>query len=387
MKYSLTENLIKTQNFKSSNEQTFYSLFRCILEPVLENSVDSNVVFKINNQTGLQGLLKRLELNETIKVYSLSEKETDYAYLFIESKNYTTGLVWQKIENQINYTVLTNLNDILEIINTLKQEHKSIFAKYIQKSTLNACADNLHASMAIKLIDLLNEQENNIKISDNTQTDEYKHLQTRVTAHEIRNQLSICDLYLNVIKKYCEKNNIKNETIDNSLNCMGKAVKIANNCLIELKSINNSDIKPCNLKELVNSAVNLSKAYAEGKNISFEVKNTSDIDILADENKFSTVIINLIKNATESFETETKNKFIKIKTEKKEGFATVSISNNGKKIADENKIFQEGFTTKKEGSGLGLYICKKTMEEQFGKIALKKSDENSTEFELTASIV
>ena len=105
------------------------------------------------------------------------------------------------------------------------------------------------------------------------------------------------------------------------------------------------------------------------------------------DHKFSAVIINLIKNATESFETDSKNKFIKIETDKKEGFATVSISNNGKKIADEHKIFEEGFTTKKEGSGLGLYICKKTMEEQFGKIALKKSDENSTEFELTASIV
>ena len=380
-------NNILTENFNTSNEQTFYSLFRCILEPVLENSVDSNVVFKITNQTGLQGLLKRLELNDTVKVFTLSGKQNEHDYLLIESKNYNIGLIWEKLENKVNYKVITNTNTVFDLINSLKQEHKTVFAKYIQKSILKEESDNLYANMTNKLIDLLSEKENNTKVSDNKQSDEYKHLQTRVTAHEIRNQLSICDLYLNVIKKYCEKNNIKSETIDNSINCMGKAVKIANNCLIELKSINNSDIKPCNLKELVDSAVNLSKAYAQGKDISFEVKNNSDIDILADENKFSAVIINLIKNATESFETDSKNKFIKIETDKKEGFATVSISNNGKKIADEHKIFEEGFTTKKEGSGLGLYICKKTMEEQFGKIALKKSDENSTEFELTASIV
>ena len=168
---------------------------------------------------------------------------------------------------------------------------------------------------------------------------------------------------------------------------MSKAVKLANNCLIELKSINTGDIKPCNLKDLLNSAVSLSRAYADGKNIAIELDNNSDVDILADENKFSAVIINLIKNATESFETDAKNKFIKIETEKKEGFAKVSISNNGKKIANGSEIFKEGFTTKKEGSGLGLYICKKTMEEQFGKIELKKSDDNLTEFELTASIV
>ena len=389
MDNDLIKNLIETQKLKTSNEQTFNSLFRCILEPVLENSADANVIFRINHKTGLLGLLKRLELDNSVNMYELcgNPKLQNYEYLLIESDNYNVGLIWEKEEYRINYEFVSELKLLSEIINNLKQAHKSIFAKYVQKSDIQTNKNNLYVNMVNKLLNTFCDNETkNVQESSN-QTDNYKYLQTRVTAHEIRNQLSICDLYLNIIKRYCDKNEIQIETIDNSVNCMEKAIKIANNCLIELKSINNSEIKPCNLKELINSAVSLSKAYAIGKDISFEINNNSDVDILADENKFSAVIINLIKNATESFEAEEKNKFIKIETEKKEGFARVSISNNGKKIADTEKIFDEGFTTKKEGSGLGLYICKKTMEEQFGKIALKKSDEKTTEFELTASIV
>ena len=60
-------------------------------------------------------------------------------------------------------------------------------------------------------------------------------------------------------------------------------------------------------------------------------------------------------------------------------------SNTGKPITIEiqEKIFKEGFTTKVTGSGLGLYICKKSLEEQFAQLKLKKSDENLTEFEIT----
>ena len=379
MNYNLTKNL------NTSDEQTFYSLFRAILEPVIENSEHANVILGIKDNTGVSGLLKRLEMSDNITLYNLLDIN-NYNRLIIDSKNYSLGLVWLKENNVIKYSITTNPKEVLDLIESLKTGNKKVLSNYSVMRDLKL-NNTLYESLVNNLLNVFSNKTLEQNSEYQNKEAEYKKLQTRVSAHEIRNQLSICDLYLSVIKKYCEKNGISEETIDNAVNCMSKAVKLANNCLIELKSINTGDIKPCNLKDLLNSAVSLSRAYADGKNISIELNNNSDIDILADENKFSAVIINLIKNATESFETEAKNKFIKIETEKKEGFATVSISNNGKKITNGSEIFKEGFTTKKEGSGLGLYICKKTMEEQFGKIELKKSDENLTEFELTASIV
>ena len=73
-------------------------------------------------------------------------------------------------------------------------------------------------------------------------------------------------------------------------------------------------------------------------------------------------------------------KYIKIKTEKDENSAHIMISNNAPGIAEPERIFHEGFTTKATGSGLGLWICKKSIEEQLGELELSRSTENYTEF-------
>ena len=70
-------------------------------------------------------------------------------------------------------------------------------------------------------------------------------------------------------------------------------------------------------------------------------------------------------------------------------FISIIISNNGAKIPDEvqQKIFSDGFTTKSTGNGIGLYVCRQTLEEQFARLELLKSDENSTDFEILISMV
>ena len=79
---------------------------------------------------------------------------------------------------------------------------------------------------------------------------------------------------------------------------------------------------------------------------------------------------------------------ITVKTTIKEDFVSIMITNNGEKIPEEiqNKIFNDGYTTKSDGNGIGLYVCQKTLEEQFARLELLKSDEKSTEFEILVSM-
>ena len=74
------------------------------------------------------------------------------------------------------------------------------------------------------------------------------------------------------------------------------------------------------------------------------------------------------------------SKYIKIKTEQDENSAIILVSNNAPGILEPEKIFNEGFTTKSSGSGLGLWICKKNVEEQLGELELSRSTEDYTEF-------
>jgi signal transduction histidine kinase len=212
---------------------------------------------------------------------------------------------------------------------------------------------------------------------------------TRSVAHEIRNQLSICDLYTEIIKKTCAKHGIKDENITNAVKNMSRAIKIAENSLISLKSTEKAVIKPVKLKDLIESARDLTKVYFEGKNVEYTVENNVDIKIPVDENKFTAAIINLVKNASEAFNKEGnglemvsngEKPYVKVKTEEIDDFAVIRISNNAGKIENSENIFKEGYTTKSTGSGLGLMICKKSIEEMYGKLELCKNTEEEVEF-------
>ena len=210
----------------------------------------------------------------------------------------------------------------------------------------------------------------------------------RAVAHEIKNQLSICDLYTEIIRKYCKKNDIEADTIENALNCLNRAVKIASNSLVALKATDGLDLKQHNLKSIIDNAVDLTKVYFECKNINYEIENYVDKEILVDENNFIAVLINLVKNAVEAFgENVGDGKYIKIKTEEDGESAIIRIRNNAERITQPDMIFEEGFTTKKTGSGLGLSICKKSIEEQAGLLKLAHSGDDYTEFVIKIGLV
>lgn len=205
--------------------------------------------------------------------------------------------------------------------------------------------------------------------------------QARCIAHEIRNHISICDVYTEIIKKNLLNAGVDLPSVNNALNCIGRSLKIMSNSLIDLKSLDNYKIKKCDLRELLFQSVEMSKVYVQDKCVQFSLDVAENILVEVDENKFTACVVNLIKNAIESILEEG---FVKILVESVDSKAIIRFINNGQKIPDEKQIqiFEEGFTTKKTGSGLGLYICKNNLKAQNSELRLIKSDDTSTEFEI-----
>lgn len=210
---------------------------------------------------------------------------------------------------------------------------------------------------------------------------EYKTEKVRHISHEVKNQLSICDLYTEILQKYCDKNGIEDETILHAVESIKRAVKMAGNSLLELKSSDVQELKEYNLKTLLEESYELSKVYAENKNINVDLTVGANSNVLVDENRFIGVITNLVKNACEAFSDE-ENKYILISTEKEDSVIKIKVSNNAKPIENPETIFAEGFTTKQTGSGLGLYIAKQNIEEMSGVLNLIQSDSEKTTFEI-----
>jgi nitrogen fixation/metabolism regulation signal transduction histidine kinase len=194
-------------------------------------------------------------------------------------------------------------------------------------------------------------------------------------AHEIRNHISICDLYAEIIRKNLANESIQNDSIENALNCIKKSLKIMSNSLLDLKAIGDLKAARYDLRTLVTTAIELSRVYSPEIEINYTRQDTTEIYV--DENRFLACLVNVLKNAIEADSTA-----IEVSTRVEDGFAKVVITNNGAPIPADAKIFAEGYTTKKNGSGLGLHICKRNLELQGAELKLLKSDKISTEFEI-----
>lgn len=209
--------------------------------------------------------------------------------------------------------------------------------------------------------------------------------QSRCIAHEMRNHLSICELYTQIIKKNLEKEGIKNSSIENALNCINKSLKIMNNNLLDLKSLNNFSPKICSIKKILEEGIKLSQVYICEKDIKITSDLQTDANVYIDENKFLACIVNIIKNAIEAISKEGK---IRISLQLADGKAHIKISNNGEAISKEKQkaIFEEGFTTKPTGSGLGLHICANNLKVQNAILQLAESTPEKTIFEIVLPI-
>jgi two-component system nitrogen regulation sensor histidine kinase NtrY len=108
-----------------------------------------------------------------------------------------------------------------------------------------------------------------------------------------------------------------------------------------------------------------------------------DLTLAADKNMLEQVVINLLKNAIQSFEETADDKQITLKaflTEKSR--PVISIRDNGTGIDPEamEKIFIPFFTTKKSGSGIGLSLSRQIMRQHGGTLAVKSTVGKGTEF-------
>ena len=108
-------------------------------------------------------------------------------------------------------------------------------------------------------------------------------------------------------------------------------------------------------------------------------------EVLADENLLSQVLINLLKNAIEANRDNPSAKIIISVTRPDGNHSEISVSDNGPGIPEENldKIFVPFFTTREDGSGIGLSISKQIMRVHGGNLKVKSVPGRETTFTVT----
>ncbi len=125
--------------------------------------------------------------------------------------------------------------------------------------------------------------------------------------------------------------------------------------------------------------LNKAKIAEQGATLTYQAK-TPDLLIFADEGQIMQVFNNLIKNAVQAGATS-----IRITADLNADDQTViRVANNGKAIPlrQIEEIFVPFYTTKPNGTGIGLSLSKQIMVKHNGTLILEQSDDNVTVFTL-----
>jgi two-component system, NtrC family, nitrogen regulation sensor histidine kinase NtrY len=107
-----------------------------------------------------------------------------------------------------------------------------------------------------------------------------------------------------------------------------------------------------------------------------------ELEIFADQNLISQVLINLVKNALEANENNTEGKIRIVAGADNTNHPEICVIDNGPGIPEENidEIFVPFFTTRKNGSGIGLSISRQIMKVHGGNLKVKSVPEKETVF-------
>jgi nitrogen fixation/metabolism regulation signal transduction histidine kinase len=134
-------------------------------------------------------------------------------------------------------------------------------------------------------------------------------------------------------------------------------------------------------KELAERVISLTREQAamSGAICTYEEKS-EDIILYADEGQITQILINLVKNAVQA---DARNIVITAQLTLSEQ-TVISVTNDGLPISRESQdeIFVPFFTTKQEGTGIGLSLSRQIMRLHNGSLTLTQSNESGTVFTL-----
>ncbi len=183
----------------------------------------------------------------------------------------------------------------------------------------------------------------------------------------MKNPLAVIKTATDVLKRKFKGEDEKIDKLfsnmDDGINRISHQIKD----VLEYVRITPANLSNQSLFEMIDSAINTIHIPS-----AIVVKKLGgDIKLECDQQKMEIVLINLILNAVQAI--GNKPGEIEISTTEWETHYEIDISNSGPPVPEEliNKIFEPLFTTKLQGTGLGLATSKNVIEQHGGTISVK----------------
>ena len=348
-------------------------------------------------------------VNEVIQKIKLKNKAQDQYYktiienaeigvLTINTQNHIL-FANQNIKNILNYNSLTHINQLKKIDENLFhliQELQPFSNKIIELTneretkllTLNATQIKLNNEVILLVV------ASNIKNElDHKEVDSWVKL-TKVLTHEIMNSIAPISSITETIHDSLKGNleNIDTETLKSTLEgieVIKEQTKSLHDFVVSYRSFSGVSHPEKQVIEVPNL---LLKMYAffeteiKEKKIDFKINcQEKNLQIFADQNQVVQILFNLIKNAVESLQNTDQKKITLTAFSKIKNQVIISVEDNGNGIPNEliTQIFVPFYSTKEDGSGVGLSLSKHIMKMHNGTLTAHSIPNKKTTFTLT----
>ncbi len=329
-------------------------------------------------------------VNESIIILDATKEITssnDAALILFQSNSKEFSEWFKKILStniELNNTVTQALKNRTHIV----EKKISVFLPNDDELYVNMNVESLGEAESIqgviltfKDLESISELENNLLRS--MKFGVITNLASSIS-HEIKNPLSAMAMHSEILKNKLESVEFKDKKKAKiSIDTLQNEVKRLNGIIQQFLSLTRPsklELDLVNVNDVINDVVTLVHQQAQEQHIKLNTHLQMKLDsIYGEESQLKQVLLNLILNA---FAVMHEGGILDIKSRNENHKFYIDITDTGKGISKniQSKIFDLYFTTKDDGGGIGLSICKNIMEAHEGKLYFKTKIGRGTTF-------
>ena len=323
-KYNTLHSFIFDYNNNECTKETVKGLFASVLNPLLQFSeAQACVLLKLNDSEEHKSLLQRLKFSGKT-VFSFSDELDNFfgenftkdnlwqstQFVVVLAQRYSAALLWDysisdnedfaKTSLIFNSKIVTDIaKKIFE--NSKIDDYKTILSKFNADRRENTLLNSAVSSLVFDLNDknreilFANEENKNLAKNDEAlQVAELVAQKAKYISHEIKNNLSIINLYSTIVQKRLKNYEFDEEvstSVNNALNNIKNASENVSYLISDLRCFSSPYIVELNVKDLIENVAASCGQKAEKAGVELDVQQVDDVVLLTDKSRLECVLI------------------------------------------------------------------------------------------------